>query len=352
MKIKTSIISLFLLWVGSLSIWGQAVLLDKTTSLPISYAQITNQDGVTVGTTDIDGKLPLNIKDKIVIIQHLAYNPETVKTSLFNQNSPIFLSPIDYELEEVNVTSKNVDYIYLKTYFRSYQLNDSCMKYFKDGFLDFFISLKNKKNKKYASRIRLFQNNELISNDKQKAASVVDKYIYTPYLEDLTLIERLKKEGWRFRSDTIDSRLYLNGTIGGAVRLDTIRELLRIEYDALATKEKKTKTLFGYTTRLENYYQTENYKYNPDYQSYIDLINKKDYRKLFYKHKSDSKEQLVEVFDELYVLEHKYITRNEIKQYKNKYKLKINESNIDNTFIEPLNPQLEYILKTEMEEVK
>lgn len=54
-----------------------------------------------------------------------------------------------------------------------------------------------------------------------------------------------------------------------------------MEYDVLATKGKKPKTLFGYTTRLENFYQTENYIYNSEYQSYMDLINRKSYRKLF-----------------------------------------------------------------------
>lgn len=120
-----------------------------------------------------------------------------------------------------------------------------------------------------------------------------------------------------------------------------------MEYDVLATKKKTPKTLFGYTTRLENYYQTENYIYNPEYQSYMDLINRKNYRKLFFSHKKDIKEQMIEIIDELYVLEHEYITKDEMKQYKKTLKSKLAsqvEWNIDSTIVTPLAPQLEQVL--------
>ena len=165
-------------------------------------------------------------------------------------------------------------------------------------------------------KVRNFQNDSLIDKDKERANTLVDKYIYTPNLDGLTLMETLKKEGWKYNTDSINSRLLLNETVGGAIRIDTIQKVLRVEYDVLATKGKKPKTLFGYTTHLENFYQTENYIYNSEYQSYMDLINRKSYRKLFFSHKKNSKEQMIEIFDELYVLEHKYITKDEMKQYK------------------------------------
>lgn len=135
-----------------------------------------------------------------------------------------------------------------------------------------------------------------------------------------------------------------------------MQKLFRVEYDALSTKEKKPRTLFGYTTRLENYYQTECYKYTSDYQSYIDLINRKDYRKLFYSHKKDTKEQMIEVFDELFVLEHEYVSKDKMKLYKKE--LKAGQENIpDNpdintTIVTPLAPQLEHILKSKMTQVE
>ena len=235
-------------------------------------------------------------------------------------------------------------------------MNDSCMKYFRDGYLDFFIDTKHKDAEKLVIKIRNFQNDSLIDKDKERVNTLVDKYIYTPNLDGLTLMETLKKEGWKYNADSIDSQLRLNEMVGGAIRIDTIQKVLRVEYDILATKGKKPKTLFGYTTRLENYYQTENYIYNPKYLSYMDLINRKNYRKLFFSHKKDHKEQMIEVFDELYILEHKYITKDEMKQYKKALKSKSNSSqvewNMDDTIVTPLAPQFEQILKKDLSQVE
>lgn len=355
MKIKIFTI-LFILLFMSLNVSGQAVLLDRTTGQRISYAQILNDKGAVVGTTDIDGNLPQDLNDENVTIQHIAYNPKNVKSVLFEKDTPIYLTPIEYQLNAVTVTAENREYIYLRTYFRSYQLNDSSMKYFRDGYLDFFIDTKHKDAEKFVVKVRNFQNNSLIDKDKERANTVVDKYIYTPALDGLTLMETLKNEGWKYNTDSIESGLHLNDIVGGAIRIDTIQKVLRVEYDVLATKGKKPKTLFGYTTRLENFYQTENYIYNSEYQSYLDLINRKSYRKLFFSHEKDSKEQMIEIIDELYVLEHKYITKDEMKQYKKAFKSKSNEFqvewNVDNTIVTPLAPQLEQILKKGLSQIE
>ena len=115
---------LLLLLFVSLDVSGQAILLDKTTGQCISYAQILNSKGAVIGITDIDGNLPQDLDDEVVTIQHIAYKPKSVKSSLFKEDIPIYLNPIEYQLNAVTVTAKNREYIHLKTYFRSYQLND------------------------------------------------------------------------------------------------------------------------------------------------------------------------------------------------------------------------------------
>lgn len=49
------------------------------------------------------------------------------------------------KLEDVNVTGKRPHFIRLKGYYRSYQTNDSVMKYFNDGIVEYYINLKNGK---------------------------------------------------------------------------------------------------------------------------------------------------------------------------------------------------------------
>ena len=81
------------------------------------------------------------------------------------------------------------------------------MKYFRDGYLDFFINPKHKDVERLVIKVRNFQNDSLIDKDKERANTFVDKYIYTPNLDGLTLMETLKKEGWKYNTDSINSRL-------------------------------------------------------------------------------------------------------------------------------------------------
>lgn len=353
MHIKALIIVLSSLF-ASLNVSGQAVLLDKTTGQRISYAQILNSKGAVVGTTDADGNLPRHLPDEVVTIQHIAYQSKSVNASLFRKDAPVALAPASYRLNTAAVAAKKREYIHLTTYFRSYQLNDSCMKYYRDGYLDFFIDTKHKDAERLVISVRNFQNDSLIGRDKERAGTLVDKYIYTPALDGLTLIEALKKEGWQYDADSTDSRLLLNGMPGGAIRIDTARSVLRVEYNALASKRKAPKTLFGYTTRLENHYQTESYIYRPQRQSYMDLINRQSYRKLFFSHKKDPREQMVEIFDELYVLRREYMTKDEMKSYKKAAKANPSQAEwgADGAAAPPLAPQLERMLESNLSRVE
>ena len=74
---KFRIFTILLLFV-SLNVSGQAVLLDKTTGQCISYAQILNNKGAVVGTTDIEGNLPQDLNDEVVTIHIL---PITLRMS-------------------------------------------------------------------------------------------------------------------------------------------------------------------------------------------------------------------------------------------------------------------------------
>lgn len=71
-----------------------------------------------------------------------------LSTSLMAQNKeekmPGHITKIQ-KLEDVNVTGNRPHFIRLKGYYRSYQTNDSVMKYFNDGIVEYYINLKNGK---------------------------------------------------------------------------------------------------------------------------------------------------------------------------------------------------------------
>ena len=99
-------------------------------------------------------------------------------------------------------------------------------------------------------------------------------------------------------------------------------------------------------------YQTEVYRNLNEYKSFIDLLCKKGYRKLFYRYKKDPKEQMVEVMDELYVLKGEYISSDRMKDVISDLKLAENKESVENLIIPPLNEHFSFVLKTEMMPIK
>ncbi len=328
---------------------GEVYVVDETDGGIVPYARITNEKGVTIGFTDGHGAFPgKDIGEGKITVQHLAYLPKEVKGSQLGDGTLIRLTPRNYVLGEVKITPKDNDYIHLRTYFRSYQLNDSCLKYFKDGFADFFIKLKGKKVKRVVSQSRVLENERLMSEDKKRANMLVDKYITTPYLEKSTLLEGLKEDGCVCQPDSALAFLYRDGAKVGVIKEDTVNGVCAVTYDALENKGEKKGSLFGYTTRLVYNYQTEVYKDASEYKSYIDLICKRGYRKLFYKHKKDAKEQMIEVVDELYVLKGECVSADRMKELVSDLESADSEASVGALEVPPLSEHLTHVLKTEM----
>lgn len=255
-------------------------------------------------------------------------------------------------MDEVEIASKVNDYIHLRTYFRSYQLNDSCLKYFKDGYADFFIRLKNRKVTRFVTQTRVLANERMISKDKKHANMLVDKYITTPFLENTTLLEEIKEEGCSYQTDSILANVYCDGIQVGVLEKDTTNGICVLTYDALKGKGEKKGTLFGYTTRLVYNYQTEAYRNSNEYKSFIDLICKKGYRKLFYMYKKDPEEQMIEVMDELYILKGEYISSDRMKDVISNLKSAEKEESKETLMIPPLNEHLSFVLENEMVPMK
>lgn len=352
MKQKRLAFILSLSWIISGYVLGQVRVIDNVDGRIVPYAQIMDEKGVTIGFVDANGIFPENINKGKVTIQHMSYYPKEIECSKFRKDTCISLTPRDYMLDEVEITSKANDYIHLRTYFRSYQLNDSCLKYFKDGFADFFIRLKSRKVKRFVTQTRVLANEKMISEDKKHANMLVDKYITTPSLGNGTLLEELKEDGCSYQPDSTLAYLYDDGIRVGSVEKDTKNGVCVVTYDALEGKGEKKGTLFGYTTRLVYNYQTEVYRNLNEYKSFIDLLCKKGYRKLFYRYKKDPKEQMVEVMDELYVLKGEYISSDRMKDVISDLKLAENKESVENLIIPPLNEHFSFVLKTEMMPIK
>ncbi len=143
---------------------------------------------------------------------------------------------------------------------------------------------------------------------------LVDKYVGYPYLEKRTLLELCRdKKKYDFNDST--GLLYKKNIEMGLVSRDSLRKVCRIDYDNLAEYGgEKSTTLFGYTTRLVKVLGTETFLLKSSTPSYKDLVNRLQYRMIYYKHKKDEHWQRCEMTDELYVLDRALLTKEEMKE--------------------------------------
>ena len=70
------------------------------------------------------------------------------------------------KLQDVNVTGMRPHYVRLKGYYRSFQTNDSIMKYYNDGIVVYYINLKNGKIDLFSCSNRTLHNSKLVAEDK------------------------------------------------------------------------------------------------------------------------------------------------------------------------------------------
>lgn len=296
---------------ASLHMAGQSRLIDGHDGRPIAFAQIVDERGLTIGLTDADGRLPHPLKGSRLTVRHLAYKTEELDASALQAGRDIRLTPLTRTLGEAVVGNKSCEYVYLRTYFRSYQLNDSCLKYYMDGYADFLIRLRNGKAKRYITGLRRLKHPGLTQSDRQRAASATDKFLTLPYFDDTPLADCLSRCDQEKTGNGI--RLIVQeGKAVGCITPDTSAHTLRIDYDVLGGVPHEGR-LFGYTTRLENHIKTETYSYDGTLPTCADLTGRRSYRKLQYSHKKDTCRQRVEVTDELFVLERRMLPAREAK---------------------------------------
>lgn len=78
------------------------------------------------------------------------------------------------KLQDVTISGKQPKFVRLKGYYRSYQHNDSLLKYYVDGIVEYYINLKNEKVYLRKYGCRYLRNKELISKDKKRAFMLSD----------------------------------------------------------------------------------------------------------------------------------------------------------------------------------
>ena len=122
---------LFLLIVTAtmvaLGVQAQRIVVVDEDGVGIPLVSVLNDDGVLLGTTNLDGVLADIRGAARLTLTHVSYQPLQVSVSDL-QNGRITMKEIDFGLQEIVVSPK--PYIYIETYYRMYVfLNDSLCFY-------------------------------------------------------------------------------------------------------------------------------------------------------------------------------------------------------------------------------
>ena len=166
---------IILSFIFSLQTLAQVTVRDSETKCPIPYAQVFDNEGHLICYTNSEGTLENNtIKVSELTIRQMAYEPKTIHWDNLTEDT-IYLVPTTYKIGNVDVVAKKADYIRLEGYFRSYQLNDSCMKYYQDGIIEFYIPLNKKGHiERNILNKRFLQSDSLIKRDKKRSFSLIE----------------------------------------------------------------------------------------------------------------------------------------------------------------------------------
>ena len=213
------------------------------------------------------------------------------------------------KLQDVNVTGTRPHYVRLKGYYRSYQTNDSIMKYYNDGIVVYYINLKNGKTDIFSYSNRNLHNSQLVAEDKKRAFMVSDNGTFRPWPEGKTLIEQYRKN-YQIK-DSLDTQLVqLNQQTIGTIHTDSTLNICQIEINQLPTYKSLTHQLFGYN-KVDTYdHVVEAYQISrEDYYSFKDLLFQKTDNSYLFSHKKDKRQQLIHVITELYITEKEYVEK-------------------------------------------
>ena len=316
------LLTFYLLLITSLS-YSQVQLVDQSDNSPVAFAHCFIDEGKIGTTSNIDGiisvselKKHINNGNELITIQHIGYeNLQITLDDLVNKKA-VYLIPRTYLLDEAVVKPQKDGYLVIKAYFRNYQTEDGIFKYFSDGFVEYYIPDKNKSKIKYKIvEFRNFRNQVLIDKNKGK---YVDVSIYPPSLVELknsSMIEELQKEKYTFIKNTNGQDIFKSSSKVGYIKHDKVKEYSTISVDKIAPLKEKVMRVFGYEFRSKESDITENYILNEANTFDIkDLISIKSYSKGSLK---NIKKDIIlenEGISEIFVIENKWLSKEEVKK--------------------------------------
>jgi hypothetical protein len=300
----------------SSAVKSQVRILDEETKKPVPFATVTEKAQL-VCYSDTAGciKLPTDGNAEITI-QDVAY--QTYEGKVKDVPKEVILKPLNYNLNDIEVKASHPDYIQLKGYFRNYEVNseknDSTLKCYADGIVEYFIPINGGGVKHRLIEYRSFRKKS--SQDKDSTSMMNSLDLFGTKVPKMSSDEPFPKET-KFSKYQItnDGRLMVKDVLAGTVRTDSLhRKLMSI--NMLAPRDKYSLSIFGlvsvawYKDIRTVYAKMKNNSF-----SWSGFISQSEYQKWEAKVRKKH-DIIVDEYSEFYVQEHDYVSKDDVKKVK------------------------------------
>jgi hypothetical protein len=295
-------------------LFSQIPIIDAQSHEKIPFVEIYNSKGDIIGVTDVEGLIGKELlgvikENNTVSFNHLSYKENILAVKDIINMQEIKLMPETNLLQEVTLIGKKrkiKTYIKLKGYYRNYQTNDSVVKYYTDGVIEYYIPLDDK-NKIWNRRIqeRSFINKELEDKEKERFKTVVLNTAGPPHPDKRLTKPFLENEGYTFMLENGNTTSILsNGIKKGIVSKNPENKATSLQIQLISKDNPKEYKGFGYNSIIENNLGFAVYNtLSSDSLNNRNTIYHREIRQLRFKHKKDNEFQYIESIDEFFVTE-------------------------------------------------
>lgn len=313
------LIYFLLLIVFCNQVHSQIQIIDTRTECAIPFVNVISNTGTILCVSDINGYIypqkVNNIHDRdIVEIAHISYKKTKIKWKKLVGNKTLKLKENTIKLNDITVQAKknNKDYLILKGYFRSYQLDEHLLKAYSDGIVEYYVPLR-ANNKRL--KIKLIENRTFRNPKIYKSNSITGDRTGPPYIEKQTILNELSSYNIIDSTDFTCKVMSQLDTIG-IITVDTIHKDIRVDVNIISPERAYSRSFLKNTVKYINFSVSEHFSSQlSEWNRKSNLLSRIEYRKQLCSHKKlQKKPVLVESFHEFYVIKKKYISKKEVKK--------------------------------------
>lgn len=302
---KYAMLAIVIMLMVCTSAFSQIVVLDKTDNHPVAAVSVyNNDDGSVVGTTNFNGELPVRTEGlKNISLHHINYYNQDVDLGKV-ENGKIFLTPYVHEIQNVNVTKGNADYVRMKVYIRQYSVLNNQPAYFRESLAYLYFDVKDIDDKPSFKRIseNIYRNKGAFEGKSNvlKSLAMIDNPCQFASFDLYKCYTKLKKENRvRSRWQRGGGFMYMNE--------DEVNHRCEIVLDSLLADKPYNVPLFGFS--FGNIYECDTYSTVYGTPTMVGLQNTYcSFR--FYHNKS---KEFVDNFIDIYVLGAEYVSKEQKK---------------------------------------